>query len=132
MQEWKKPFKSKYLKKIPFNDTALVTVKSRSFKGLNKLRVFIPEKFQIRISRDPVAVINMSAEVKILDALGLGQTKQQVLQMIKTAKSEGGLVTNITATLLQNTSIVNIALIDQEGIRDLMKEESARETTKDF
>ena len=68
----------------------------------------------------------------MLDTLGLGQTKQQVMQTMQQAKAEGGIITNIVAMLIDDYCTININLIDQEGIRELLKPDKPRDTTDDL
>ena len=121
MKQWKAPYQSPYLKDVAFNDTALVSVSSRNFGNINTIRVFIPVNNEIRISRDPVAILSISAKVKLLDVLGLGQTKADVQRVMNQAKAEGGLLTNVVAMLMDDYIKLNITLMDQEGIREIQK-----------
>ena len=121
MEKWEEHYQSPHLKDIDFNDTALMSVSSRNFGGINTIRVFIPVNNQIRISRDPIAILSISAKVKLLDVLGLGQTKAQVHHIMNQAKAEGGLITNIVAMLMDDYINLKITLMDQEGIREIQK-----------
>ena len=108
-----------------------MSVSSRNFGGINTIRVFIPVNNQIRISRDPVAILSISAKVKLLDVLGLGQTKAQVHNIMNQAKAEGGLITNIVAMLMDDYIKLKITLMDQEGIREIQKGD-IRDTMSDI
>ena len=118
MQEWNKRHKLKALPDVDFNDTAKISVSSSGFKKLNSVRVFIPKLMTMRFSRNPIAIMNISVKIKVLDALGLGQTRQEVEARLQQTRNEGGIIANIVAELLKGDATVNIALLDQEGIRE--------------
>ena len=131
-KEWAKRYGSKYLKGVSLNDTALISVTANGFDNINSMGVFIPKTFEVRISRDPVALLTVKTKMKLLDGLGLGQTKQQVINQVQAAKNEGGLLANIAALLLEDYVNVHVELKDQEGIRDLEKAPTERDTTDDL
>lgn len=128
-KNWKSGYNSKHLKGVTFSDTALISVTSNGFENLNSIRAFVPRSFDIRISRDPVAILSIKARIKILDGLGLGQSKANVTSIIRRAQAEGGIAANIFALLIQDYVNVEVELKDQEGIRDLQKAAQQRNTT---
>ena len=128
MSEWKKRYKSDYIKDIAFNDTALMKVEAWDFGSVNTIRVFIPKEMKVRISRDPFAILSVKTKVKILDALGLGQSKQQVKATIEQAQRTGGIVTNLMLALINDFVWVNVVLREQAGIEELVNQ-GARDST---
>ena len=73
--------------------------------------------------------MRIHTKLRIDDALGLGQSKAQVKQLIENSKQTGMLIEQITAVILTELVDVNIELIDQEGIRNLLNDDEARDTT---
>ena len=60
----KSGYNSKHLKGVTFSDKALISVTSNGFENLNSIRAFVPRSFDIRISRDPVAILSIKARTR--------------------------------------------------------------------
>ena len=74
----------------------------------------------------------MKAKIKMLDGLALGLSKQQAMANVQQAMDEGGIITNIVATLFQDYTWIDIELMDQEGIQEMVKPVQARDSLKDL
>ena len=74
----------------------------------------------------------MKAKIKMLDGLALGLSKEQAMANVQQAASEGGIITNIIATLFNDYCWVDIELMDQEGIREMVKPDQPRDSLKDL
>ena len=129
MESWNEPYTPlETLLISPFNDTMKFSVKGHGFETLNRTRTYIPHNMEVRISRDPVAILEIMTEMEISDMLGLGQTKAQVEQRIRQSQQNGLLLENLTTVILQDMLKVKIVLKEQENIEDLV-DSGARDTT---
>jgi hypothetical protein len=133
IEQWGTSFKPQLLKqKVRFDDTAQIQMSSSGFDRVNTLRTFIPASMDIRISRNPLAILQINTKANIFDALVGGAPSSDKLQKLEKSKEDGRFWGMLASGILSGHSVIKLSLIKQEGLEDIAAEKEQRDTTEDL